>query len=160
MIEQPAFADVTVRHFDETRVAAYEHRGDPQRIDESVRAFIAWRRGSGYGPARSATFNIFYNDPNTTPADEFRLDVCASIGEDAIDSDVVVAKTIPAGRVAVLRHRGSEETLGESVTFLYRDWLPQSGDTLRDFPLYLQRVRFFPDVPAHEAVTDIYLPLA
>lgn len=159
MLEPQTFADVTVRHFDETRVAAYEHRGDPRRIDESVRAFIAWRRASGYPPARSATFNIFYDDPGTTPPNAFRLDICAAIGEDTVNGDVVVTKTIPAGRVAVLRHRGSEGTLGEAITFLYRDWLPQSGEALRDFPLYLQRVQFFPDVPEHEAVTDIFLPL-
>jgi len=33
------------------------------------------------------------------------------------------------------------------------------GEELRDFPLFMQRVKFFPDVPDSEAVTDIYLPL-
>ncbi len=53
----------------------------------------------------------------------------------------------------------TSDDLGESVTFLYSQWLPQSGEGPRDFPLYFQRVRFFPDVPEHEAVTDIFLPL-
>jgi hypothetical protein len=30
---------------------------------------------------------------------------------------------------------------------------------LRDFPIYLQRVKFFPDVPENEAITDVFLPL-
>ena len=33
------------------------------------------------------------------------------------------------------------------------------GTAPRDFPLYTQRVRFFPDVHEHEAVTDVLLPL-
>jgi len=37
--------------------------------------------------------------------------------------------------------------------------LPGSGAELRDFPLYVQRVKFFPEVPEHEAVTDAFLPL-
>ncbi len=28
-----------------------------------------------------------------------------------------------------------------------------------DFPLFMQRVKFFPDVPDGEAETEIYLPL-
>jgi AraC family transcriptional regulator len=28
-----------------------------------------------------------------------------------------------------------------------------------DFPLYCQRLSFFPEVPAHEAVADLFLPL-
>jgi len=34
-----------------------------------------------------------------------------------------------------------------------------STERLRDFPLYCQRISFFPDVPEHETVTDIFLPL-
>jgi AraC family transcriptional regulator len=33
------------------------------------------------------------------------------------------------------------------------------GEALRDFPVFFQRVIFFPDVPEHEAVTDVFLPL-
>ena len=34
------------------------------------------------------------------------------------------------------------------------------GEELRDFPLFMHRLKFFPDVPDGEAQTDIYLPLA
>jgi len=50
--------------------------------------------------------------------------------------------------------------LGAALTYLYADWLPRSGEVPRDFPFYLQRVAFFPDVPRDQAVTDIFLPLA
>jgi AraC family transcriptional regulator len=71
----------------------------------------------------------------------------------------VVHSVIPGGRCAVLRHIGSDHTFGDAVRYLYAMWLPDSGEQLRDFPLYCQRVTFFPDVPEHEAVTDIFLPL-
>jgi len=66
---------------------------------------------------------------------------------------------IPAGRCALLRHVGSDDQLGRSIRHLYSSWLPTSGEDLRDYPLYLRRVAFFPDVPDSEAITDIYLPL-
>jgi AraC family transcriptional regulator len=49
--------------------------------------------------------------------------------------------------------------LRDSVLYLYGEWLPPSGAEVRDAPLFFQRVRFYPDVAEHEAVTDIYLPL-
>jgi AraC family transcriptional regulator len=34
-----------------------------------------------------------------------------------------------------------------------------SGEETRDFPPFMQRVKFFPGVADSEALTDIYLPL-
>jgi len=70
-----------------------------------------------------------------------------------------VAKTIPGGKCAVLRHVGSEAGIGETLYCLFAQWLPTSGAELRDFPVFFQRVSFAPEVPAHESVTDVFLPL-
>ena len=67
---------------------------------------------------------------------------------------------IPAGRCALLRHTGSDDQLGNSIRHLYATWLPVSGEETREFPLFMQRMKFFPDVPDSEAVTYIYLPLS
>jgi AraC family transcriptional regulator len=37
--------------------------------------------------------------------------------------------------------------------------LPESGEELRDFPLFFNYLNLVPDVAEHELVTDIYLPL-
>jgi AraC family transcriptional regulator len=42
---------------------------------------------------------------------------------------------------------------------LYRDWLPESGEELRDFPLFFHYHNFVHEVAEHELLTDIYLPL-
>lgn len=145
----------------DTRVAVLEHRGDPALIGDSVRRFIAWRKAVKLPPRISATFNILYDNPNTTPPADFRLDLCAATDRAVEPNDSgIVVKIIPQGRCGVLRHVGSDEALGAAVSWLYAGWLPQSGEEPRDFPLYCQRVAFFPDVPEHEAITDIFLPIA
>ena len=154
------FDDVTILHFDGARVAALEHRGAPHRLGQTIRRFIAWRRAHRLPPSRHATYNIVHDDPVLTPDDEFRFEICTALdGPLPPNDDGVVEKTIAAGRCAVLRHHGSDDLLGASVEFLYRQWLPQSGEEPRDAPLFMQRVRFFPDVPESEAITDIFLPL-
>jgi AraC family transcriptional regulator len=145
---------------EETPVAVLEHRGHPQLIGDSIRTFIAWRKQHHLPPSKNATFNILYDDPYEVEPANYRFDLCVATDQPIEDNPAgIVRKTIPAGRCAVLRHTGSDDTLRESVSYLYSEWLPQSGEEPRDFPLYVQRVRFFPDVPEHEAVVDIFLPL-
>lgn len=156
------YTDQSVRlvEVEDTRVAVLEHRGDPALIGDSIRRFIAWRKSVGLPPRLSATFNILHDDPAKAAPDEFRLDLCAATERSIMENDAgVVAGTIPGGRCALLRHTGSEAALRAALHYLYADWLPRSGEELRGFPLYVQRVSFFPEVPESEAVTDIFLPL-
>jgi AraC family transcriptional regulator len=153
-------ANVKLITFKDTKVAALEHRGDPNLIGNSIRKFIEWRKQNNLTPQVSDTFNILYDNPSETSPENYRFDICASTERDVADNPFgVVEKTIPGGRCAVLRHIGDDANLGESITYLYSKWLPLSGEEPRDFPLFLQRVGFFPDVPEHEAITDVFLPL-
>jgi len=152
--------DVRIVDLPPVPVACLSHVGDPARIGESVRRFIDWRREKGLSPSRSATWNVLHDDPDATPPDVFRLDICATCDDVGANDAGVVASTIAGGRCAVMRHTGSDALLGDAIRFLYADWLPSSDEEPRDAPLFVQRVVFFPDVPEHEAVTDIYLPLA
>jgi AraC family transcriptional regulator len=152
--------NVKVTMFKETKVAVLEHRGDPNLIGDSVRKFIEWRQQHHLSPQVSNTFNILYDNPSETSPENFRLDICAATERDIADNSFgIVEKTIPGGRCAVLRYIGDEANLGESITYLYSHWLPLSGEEPRDLPLFLQRVKFFPDVPEHEAIIDVFLPL-
>jgi AraC family transcriptional regulator len=157
-----AFTNDRVRlvDFPATPVAILEHRGDPALMAESVRRFIAWRKQAGLPPAISATFNILHSDPEHTAPEDYRMDLCAATGQPVpANEQGVRAGLIPAGRCAVMRLTGAGDIVRPAASFLYADWLPRSGETLRNFPPYLQRVRFGPDVPETETITDLFLPL-
>jgi AraC family transcriptional regulator len=151
---------ITLVDFPATRVATLRHRGPPLRLGESIRTFIEWRKANRLPPRTSATFNVLYDDPDQTPAADYRFDLCAAT-EREIEPNAqgVVAGAIPGGRCAKLRFVGSDDRLESAIRCLYSQWLPQSGEELRDFPLFLQRVTFFPDVPEHAAVVHVFLPL-
>ena len=154
------FGQVRIVNFNDTKVAVLEHRGDPRLIGNSVRRFIEWRKQNRGSPKISATFNIYYDNASEAAPEDYRLGICAAIDKDVADNPFgVTSGMIPGGRCAVLRHFGSDDTLGETVSYLYSEWLPDSAEELRDFPLYCQRVEFFPDVPENEAITDLFLPL-
>jgi AraC family transcriptional regulator len=152
--------DVRIVDFEETAVAVVEHHGDPEQMEESVRRLIAWRREHRLPPKVSATFTILYTDPVTTPPEDFRQDLCAATTQEIAENPYgVVKKVLPGGRCARLRHIGSDDLLRATVHYLYYTWLPGSGEEPRDFPLFAQRVAFFPDVPEHETIIDVFLPL-
>jgi AraC family transcriptional regulator len=152
--------NVTIRDMPPTPVAVMAHRGDPATTGATIQRFIAWRKATGLSPKTSPTFNVFHSDPRTTPAAEYRLDLCVGTDQPIkANSEQVHAGTIPSGRCAVLRVVGHTNDLEPAACCLYRDWLPASGEEMRDFPLYCQHLSLFPDVPAHEAILDLFLPL-
>ncbi len=153
--------DVKIIDFQQTKVAVLEHRGAHELINDSVITFIAWRKASGLSPVKtSRTFGIAYDNPDTTEPEKFRFDICGEVKADVPDNQqCVVNRVIPGGRCAVVRHFGSLDRMGESIYPLYRDWLPESGENLRDFPLFFHYLTLMPETPEHELITDIYLPL-
>ena len=75
------------------------------------------------------------------------------------NGETIKAGEIPGGRCAVLRVVGNTDNLEPAALYLYRDWLPASGEEARDFPIYCQRLALFPEVPEHETVAELFLPL-
>ena len=148
--------------FAEERVAVLEHQGAPETLMQSVGKFIEWRKGCQVSPeATSNTYGVPYSDPEDTEPGEFRFDICGTAKSDDVpaNSQGVILKTIPGGRCAVVRHLGSTDAIGDTVRQLFANWLPGSGEELRDFPCFFHYIKRMPTVAEHEQVTDIYLPL-
>lgn len=151
--------EVEIVEFPETHVAAVEYRGPPQDEYSAVLRLVAWRRENGVRPDQGKTIGVHYSDPSTCAPDDYRIDICVSYeGDVCANSHGVVAKSIPGGRCARIRHYGSREFIGE-VDYIYRIWLPDSGEQLRDFPPFFHYVNVGTDVAEAEMITDVYLPL-
>ncbi|WP_428035750.1 AraC family transcriptional regulator [Amphritea sp.] len=153
--------NVEIMNFAETPVALVEHKGPREQVLNAVGQFIAWRKETGLSPVKtSQTFGVPYNDPNTSAPEDFRFDVCGSFdGEVPENGYGVKSGVIPGGRCAVVRHRGSHDNIDESIYYLYRTWLPDSGEELRDYPCFFQYLNFINEVDECDLLTDIYLPL-
>jgi hypothetical protein len=90
---------------------------------------------------------IAYSTISTgTPPELFRFDICGEVDSAVPENPQgVITKRIPGGRCARVRHISSTDRIGESVYPLYRKWLPESGEELRDF--------FYNHLPLPEADT-------
>ena len=153
--------NVNIIQMETTKVALLEHLGAPEKVLETAGKFIAWRKATGLSPVKtSKTFGIPYSDPKTTAPEEFRWDVCGTIDSDVPENEYGV-KTgyIPGGKCAVIRHHGSHDNLDTSIYAFYREWLPSSGEEVRDFPCFFHYINFIHQVDECDLLTDIYFPL-
>lgn len=151
--------DVRIVEFPATPVAVAEHRGPPEREYETSKKLIEWRIQHCLSPAEHRTYGVHYTDPQTVAPAEHRVDFCASFDGPVLPNPQgIVAKIIPACRCAVVRHHGSR-THNATAVWLYREWLPRSGEEPGDFPIFFHYVNVGPQVREHEMITDVYLPL-
>lgn len=151
---------VTIRDVAPTRVAIFEHRGDPATFEVTRDRFIAWRKAAGLSPKTSPTFNIWYSERSPADPADYSMDLCVGLSADQpveTGDGMVKVGEIPGGRCAVLSVSGDTHNLEPAALYLYRDWLPASGEEMRDFPIYCQR--FFLDEPEQGTAAELFLPL-
>ncbi|QDP25668.1 AraC family transcriptional regulator [Bradyrhizobium cosmicum] len=152
--------DVTIRDVPPTKVAIMEHRGSPEALRATIQRFIACRKAANLHPSTSPTYNVWRSERRPASPADYSVDLCVGTDQPVAGfSEAIKAGGIPGGRCAVLRVVGYTDNLEPAALYLYRDWLPASGEEVRDFPIYCQRLSFFPEVPEHETVADVFLPL-
>lgn len=153
--------NVDIVNFETTKVALIEHLGPPERVLETAAKFIAWRKETGLSPVKTSnTYGIPYSDPKTTDPEKFRWDICGTIDGDIPANDYgTKSGTIPGGRCAVIRHLGSYDNVETPIYAWYSNWLPDSGEEIRDFPCFFHYLTLINEVDECDLITDIYFPL-
>ena len=155
-------SDVTIREVTDTPVARLEHRGDRARLGETLERFRAWSKAAGLSPETGrSSYMVFRSEREPAIPEDYSMDICVETDRlIGAEDGPIHAGIIPGGRCAVLRYPGNSNNLEPAGLYLYRDWLPQSGEEVRDFPLYVRR-QLVPvaNVAAHEVVVELYLPL-
>lgn len=111
--------NVTIKEMKARRLAVLEHRGDPQRMGESVNKLISWTKAQPVNvkPRMGEAFGFAYDDPKLTAAADFRFDLGITIPEQLMLKGEIIEKRLPAGRYAVAIHKGSRDTIGDNVGY-------------------------------------------
>jgi AraC family transcriptional regulator len=152
--------DVQIIIFPETKVAAIEHFGPTALEHGTARKLIAWKLENRLlDPLKHRSYGVHYTDPRTTPPSQHHVDFCLSIEGDVGPNPYgIITKVIPGGRCARARDIGSRSN-NKAAVYLYETWLPQSGESPGDFPIFPHYVKVGPNVREEEMITDVYLPL-
>jgi AraC family transcriptional regulator len=153
--------DITIREVSPTPVALMEHRGPRTSIPDTAKRFHAWRKANGVSPLTSTSFTVFRSEREPEEAGNYAMDLCVETDQPiAKDDDEVRASTIPGGRCAVMRVDGTSNNHLPAALYMYREWLPASGEEPRDFPMYCQRRLIVAQEGAQQEVfAELFLPL-
>ena len=106
---------------------------------------------------------ISHDDPTVTEAERIRYDACLDITADAdlLSAHALGKQTILGGLYAKFIHAGPYENFPETFQFIFNDWLPESGMSLRDEPCFEIYLNRNPRKTKPENLkTEIYVPVA
>ena len=154
-------AQINVVSLPELKVCAFRHTGHPARLNGSIQRFIGWRREHKLPPDQYRTFNFLHNDPTTVAPAAFCFDLaCERPAKQVVLADDMRFDTIPAGRYASLKITGGEKVLEAAVNFITTDFIARHNEQAADFPVIVERLSFYPEVPYHRAQSHILLLLS
>lgn len=156
--EDSSMYDVSIQTLPTLHVAALAHRGAYHDIGETFEKLGAWAAGEGL-PAEARSFGLYYDDPESVPADQLRADACVVIAPGQSLRAPLRAATIAGGRYAVLIHVGPYAELERPYRWLFGEWLPASGEEAADAPVMEEYLNDPHSTPPSEWRTAICLPL-
>jgi AraC family transcriptional regulator len=151
--------DVTIRAEPETVAAALMHRGAYPRIGETFARLDGLLREQGLIPRTGPAVAVYYDDPSAVPVDELRAHAGMSVPASLTLPAVLDRLVLPAGRSAVLVLKGPYSGLPAAWAYLYREWLPRSGEALADRAPWERYLNMPGEVPDSALLTEILVPL-
>lgn len=153
--------NITIKELPARRLAVLEHRGDPQKVGESVNKLISWAKAQPVNlkPRPGEAFGFGYDDPKEVAPEDFRFDLALTVPADFKLDNTVIERTLPAGRYAVAMHKGSRNNIADTIYGLYRDWLPTSNEILGELPCIFCYYNFEHEVAETELLTEIWVLL-
>ncbi|MEN3031320.1 AraC family transcriptional regulator [Chromobacterium amazonense] len=127
---------VDIVRLDAVRVLMRCHRGPYMEIGKAFDALRAVHGPGRAGDPPSRAFALYLDDPALTPPAALRSIACSTMPPrlEEAEMDGFEWGEIPAGRYAALLHVGPYAELSESWDWLYRHWLPASGERPGEVP--------------------------
>lgn len=142
------------------RVAAVRHVGPYNRISEAFARLGEIAAKAGLVREGTEMLALYYDDAETTPADQLRADAALTVANDVELPSGLTEIRIPPSRYAWTTHIGPYTGLGDAWARFMGTWLPQSGHRVGPTPSF-EIYRNTPGNASPEALrTEMYLPIA
>ncbi|WP_203073072.1 AraC family transcriptional regulator [Falsiroseomonas ponticola] len=157
--EEPTMFEVTIREEPALRLAALPHRGKYEAIGPVYDRLMAWAGPRGLITPEARFIALYHDDPQSVPEKDLRSDAGMTVPPGVEATEGVRIIELPPTRVAALVFKGPYAELEGAYTWLYREWLPNSGEEPGDQPAredYLNDPR---SLPPAEWLTAVLIPL-
>lgn len=157
--EETEMFDITIRTEPPLRLASVAHRGAYTGIGTAFDRLKAWARARGLEGPETRWIALYHDDPSSVAERDLRAEAGITVPEGVEVSEGVTLQMLPATRLAVLTFRGPYAELERAYRWLYRDWLPGSGEEPADQPAREEYLNDCRNLPPAEWLTAVMLPL-
>jgi AraC family transcriptional regulator len=158
-LKEKKMYEVAIVDLSPLRVATIQHRGDYQLMSKAFEKLAAAAATQGFLTDGTRTLGIYHDDPKAVPEAELRATACMTVPDEWAPSDVFEEARIEGGRYARIVHTGPYTELEKPYDWLYRTWLPESGEEPRDLPCIEEYLNDPRQVSAKDLKTAVMMPL-
>ena len=151
--------DVTRRDDPGYTLAAIRHVGPYTGVGAAFGRLLDWAGPRGLVGAAPRFIALGYDPPDSVAAAELRSDAGLVVPPDTAVAGEVRLVQVPPLRVAVLVFQGPYTELEGAYRWLYREWLPASGEEPADHPPMEEYLNDCRTLPPAEWRTEIRIPL-
>ena len=135
------------------------YQGDGELFGRLIGQLMRWAGPRGLGGSDPSIVIIYHDNPEITEPEKLRISVCAIVPADTPVDGEVGRMSVPGGRYAIARFEVANDEYGAAWSYVYGQWLPESGyqpDDRQCFEGYPRDAR--PSAP-EKTVVDIYVPV-
>ncbi|WP_022703262.1 AraC family transcriptional regulator [Pseudorhodobacter ferrugineus] len=150
---------VTVKKLRSRNLVGLPHTGDYQQLSDTYAKLFDLLDTRDLTDKTRQMVAIFYDDPSKTAAPNLRSFAAVTAPKTVPCDTPLQPITLPTGPHAVLRFTGPYSGLPTAYTYLYGDWLAQSGQHPSGQPSYEVYINSPRTTDPAELVTEICLPL-
>jgi AraC family transcriptional regulator len=98
----------------------------PDRLVNAYETLTAWYQAKGGNHSNTTLIGMSQDDPDVTPLELCRYDICLTIPADWQGTEQVSTRPFPACRIASIHCRGDIFLVDKAWQYLFRYWLPHS----------------------------------
>lgn len=158
--ERTSMFDVRIESREAMLVCGLPHSGSYLDIGATFARLGETLGRAGCRPGTGQMTAVYFDDPDITPEAQLRaLAGMVFAGGNPFPPDFST-HTVPAGRHAVLTHKGPYAELGKAYAWFFGQWLPASGET----PMETPPLEIYLNTPMNaapaELLTEIHMLLA
>lgn len=146
---------VEMLNFGEMRLVGLPHQGDYMKIGNAFEKLFVKANAAGWLDQNTRSMGLYYDDPQSVTLDKLRSAACIT-SDKAIDDDDYREYLIPAGQYATVLFKGPYAELDQPYSWLFGEWLPNSGYEPRDFPAFEEYINDPKETPPTELLTRIH----
>ncbi|PIE15696.1 MAG: AraC family transcriptional regulator [Rhodobacterales bacterium] len=150
---------VEIQNAPKRRLVGLPHRGAYMDIGQTFEKLSAIVTSRNLWPQVRGMLGMYFDDPDAVAEAELRSFAGVDVAEDLPLPEGFEELRIAAGPVAVLHYKGPYAGLKEAYTYLYGEWLPNSGRELSDQPCYEVYLNSPDDTAPADLLTDICVGL-